>query len=176
MLDEATAVVPFLKENDRMLASGSAVHQVLWVEHWPQTDTPIGFLTPLVSGAGFANQVTLIFEPVGTEKAEREYQRQAASHESAVQRDQWLGRPSSPGLKAEGDDLEARAQELASGFGTCRFCAFVVVSAPDREQLADRVREARRLAARLKLTVRWGDQNASFDVAGLPLGLGVRRP
>jgi hypothetical protein len=174
-LDDTAPLVGALTEARMHLEADGLSHRVLWIQEWPRLPREAGFLDGLVSRAAMPHTVTLVFTPVPVEQAEVEHRRAVLSHESALRTERWAGRPPSPSLEAEGRELAARQEELGLGFGNVEFRGFVTVAGRDSVELSAHEAALKRAAAGMRLETVADRQWAAFQMAGLPLGIEVKK-
>jgi len=156
------------------LVTDSGVHRTWWIEDWPRSQVPAGFLADLVGSGPFARTVTQVFVPVALHEAEKRLLRAEGSHMSVTQRNERLGRPPSSTHVAEERDLVARRDELAEGYGDVRFTGYVTVSGADEAALASAHTWLVAHGTRLHFNPLRGQQYTAFLTSALPLGLGPR--
>lgn len=157
------------------LRTDSAVHRTFWVAQWPRTEVVLGFLQPLVLGAAWRT-VSLVAEPLPTERALREIRRAHVEHAADAAHRAKVGMVEDEAVRAERADLAAREAELVAGHGDLRFTGLVTVTALDLLALDEATRAVRAAAAQAFCEVRplVGQQAAAHLAGAVPLARGVR--
>ncbi|WHP16599.1 SCO6880 family protein [Cellulomonas sp. ES6] len=155
------------------LVTDSAVHKTLWIERWPSTEVPAGYLSELLGGGLFPHVVTQVWEPVPIHKAEVRLRRAESSHSSVARISEKIGRATTSDHDAEARELAQRRQELSLGFGDTKYAGYVTVSAPDLAKLKEAIGYVNTHTGEARLNALRGQQFASF-ITSLPLGIGPR--
>lgn len=164
-----------VREDWHQLAVGSSVHATYWVSEWPRSDVHPAFLQPLLLGEATDRTVTLIAEPLSTDKALREIRRAKVEHVADAAQRARIGQIESEATRAEVADLDRREAELVAGHGDLRFTGLVTVSADNPADLEQRCAAMETAAAQAMCEVRRlvGQQGAAHAAASLPLARGV---
>ncbi len=155
------------------LVTDSAVHKTWWIERWPSTEVPAGYLAELLGGGLFPHVVTQVWEPVSLSKAELRLRRAESAHSSVSRLSDKIGRATSSDHDAERRELTQRREELSMGFGDTKYAGYVTASATDLAGLKDATSFINTNTGEARLNPLRGQQYAAF-VTALPLGIGPR--
>jgi hypothetical protein len=158
-----------------LVRTDNARHVVYWVQEWPRSDVPPGFLQPLVVTPRARRSFTLIAEPLPPAKAFREIRRAKVEHTADAAQRARIGRLEDESIRAEAADLVRREQDLVAGHGDLRFAGLITVSAATRDELdaACRATEAAAGQAMCELRRLVGQQGQAHAAAALPLARGL---
>jgi hypothetical protein len=146
-------------------------HRSWWVESWPRSEVPAGWLDLLLLGVVNTRTVTVVFEPIAPSQSARAIDEDSValeSTESAKSRRGFRVRASERRMR---DEVERREHELVAGHGELAYCGLIDVAAPTVEALEDAGADFEQCAARAGVQLRplEGRHGAGW-VAGLPLG------
>lgn len=189
--DELTGVDPiaigpmYLEEpkgRNGIVITDSGVHTTMWVHEWPRSDSPIGFLSPIVfarhpnTGEAITHIFSIVLSPVPVAKALKRIR-----DEKKV----WRGNESlrakrgADGSAADAADwraLEQQEQEIANGHGEFQYGAYLTVTAPDEERLDQAIAGMRNALSRagMEAQIMYCQQAEALMVNALPIGLGMK--
>lgn len=170
------------KGRNGIVVSDSGVHTTMWVHEWPRSDSPIGFLSPVVfarhpnTGEAITHILSIVLTPVPVSKALKRIR-----DEKKV----WRGNESlrakrgADGSAADAADwraLEQREQEIARGHGEFQYGAYLTVTAPDEERLDQAIAGMRNALSRagMEAQVLYCQQAEALMVNALPIGMGMK--
>lgn len=156
------------------LVTDSAFHRTWWIERWPSTVVPAGYLSELLGGGLFPHVVTQVWEGVPIHKAELRLRRAESSHSSVARLSEKIGRATTTDHDAEARELVQRRQELSNGFGDTRYAGYVTASAPSLAKLKEAESYINTNTGEARLNALRGQQYAAFVTSALPLGIGPR--
>ena len=154
----------------------SAFHRAWWAAELPRSEVPAGFLWPLLLTTSCRRAVSLVFEPVSPQAAQRKINMRSADVISEQTIRDGMKRRTTRRARVEAQDLERREDELVSGHAMPRVIVLLSTSAPTLEELEDASHEIERLAQQASLDVvrLYGEHDQGFGAAALPLGQGLR--
>jgi len=170
------------KGRNGIVVTDSGVHTTMWVHEWPRSDSPIGFLSPVVfarhpnTGEAITHIFSIVLTPVPVSKALKRIR-----DEKKV----WRGNESlrakrgADGSAADAADwraLEQREQEIARGHGEFQYGAYLTVTAPDEERLDQAIAGMRNALSRagMEAQVLYCQQAEALMVNALPIGTGMK--
>lgn len=170
------------KGRNGIVVTDSGVHTTMWVHEWPRSDSPIGFLSPVVfarhpnTGEAITHIFSIVLTPVPVSKALKRIR-----DEKKV----WRGNESlrakrgADGSAADAADwraLEQREQEIARGHGEFQYGAYLTVTAPDEERLDQAIAGMRNALSRagMEAQVLYCQQAEALMVNALPIGMGMK--
>jgi len=170
------------KGRNGIVVTDSGVHTTMWVHEWPRSDSPIGFLSPVVfarhpnTGEAITHILSIVLTPVPVAKALKRIR-----DEKKV----WRGNESlrakrgADGSAADAADwraLEQREQEIARGHGEFQYGAYLTVTAPDQERLDQAIAGMRNALSRagMEAQVLFCQQAEALMVNALPIGMGMK--
>lgn len=170
------------KGRNGVVVTDSGVHTTMWVHEWPRSDSPVGFLSPVVfarhphTGEAITHIFSIVLTPVPVGKALKRIR-----DEKKV----WRGNESlrakrgADGSAADAADwraLEQREQEIARGHGEFQYGAYLTVTAPDEERLDQAIAGMRNALSRagMEAQVLYCQQAEALMVNALPIGMGMK--
>lgn len=170
------------KGRNGIVVTDSGVHTTMWVHEWPRSDSPVGFLSPVVfarhphTGEAITHIFSIVLTPVPVGKALKRIR-----DEKKV----WRGNESlrakrgADGSAADAADwraLEQREQEIARGHGEFQYGAYLTVTAPDEERLDQAIAGMRNALSRagMEAQVLYCQQAEALMVNALPIGMGMK--
>ncbi|MFB8146662.1 SCO6880 family protein [Microbacterium sp. NPDC056003] len=170
------------KGRNGIVVTDSGVHTTMWVHEWPRSDSPVGFLSPVVfarhpnTGEAITHIFSIVLTPVPVSKALKRIR-----DEKKV----WRGNESlrakrgADGSAADAADwraLEQREQEIARGHGEFQYGAYLTVTAPDEERLDQAIAGMRNALSRagMEAQVLYCQQAEALMVNALPIGMGMK--
>lgn len=170
------------KGRNGIVVTDSGVHTTMWVHEWPRSDSPIGFLSPVVfarhpnTGEAITHILSIVLTPVPVSKALKRIR-----DEKKV----WRGNESlrakrgADGSAADAADwraLEQREQEIARGHGEFQYGAYLTVTAPNEERLDQTIAGMRNALSRagMEAQVLYCQQAEALMVNALPIGMGMK--
>lgn len=142
---------------------------------WPRRPVAAGFLNELVLVGGTRMAISLVYEPVPTDKAITEAQHATTEEQSAAEERQRLGRTETIMHVRDRQAADEHLLALDTGWTEASHAALVVISAPSEQELKVAFARARSAAARVttRLDTLFGQQDELFEAAAMPLGLKV---
>lgn len=149
---------------------------VYQVRDWPRAAVYPTVLQPLMKPKPHARRTfTLLCEPLGPRRAERELSRERAKRQTLISLRRRTGRVDSPDEVRELSRAETQDHARAAGHGICRFTALVAVTVTDPGELDEACAELEADAASSRIELRrlWGAQDSGFAACCLPLGHGL---
>lgn len=129
----AGPVVQF-EEYDR-LTTDSARHATYWVENWPRTETPAGFLHGIMFTAGVRRSLSLIYAPQALDSALRDVQRKKAQVIADANERARRGQVDREEDSVEYADIKTRERQLIAGHADVALTGLVTVTAETDDQL-----------------------------------------
>lgn len=170
------------KGRNGIVVTDSGVHTTMWVHEWPRSDSPVGFLSPVVfarhpnTGEAITHILSIVLTPVPVSKALKRIR-----DEKKV----WRGNESlrakrgADGSAADAADwraLEQQEQEIANGHGEFQYGAYLTITAPDEERLDQAVAGMRNALSRagMEAQVLYCQQAEALMVNAIPVGLGMK--
>jgi hypothetical protein len=152
-----------------------AVHRTYWIGQWPRL--PVGplFLTPLLLGAHAVHSVSVVIEPIPSDRARRGAEAAITSDAADEELRERRGFRTSAVKRRQQQAAVRREEELASGHEEVRFAGYVTVTGrfeAELEEACNRVEHGAE-QARLDLRPLWGEQDAGFVHGALPLARGL---
>lgn len=159
-----------------MLRTDSGAHKVLQITRWPRRQVSAGFLHSLVLVPGARMSFSLLFKPIPADRAERDAMHADSGEAAAASDRERIGRRNTSVHRREAQEAEQHLLDLDAGHSDQDFIGLVCVSAPDEESLDKAVEDVRAAitSAHCRARTMVAQQDAMFDAACLPLGLGVR--
>ena len=153
-----------------------AVHRSWWFVRWPRREVPAAWMDGLVFDSGCTRTVTVVFEPVAPSRSDRDVDTERTKREANIEtrrRKGFLVRRVDTKAVTE---VEAREDELVSGFAEFCYTGLVTVTAPSVDELDLRGADMEQAAANVGVELQplWGRQ-ADGWVASLPLGRNLAR-
>lgn len=154
----------------------SSFHRSWWAAELPRAEVPAGFLFPLLLTTSCRRAVSVVFEPVSAQKAQRKLNSRAANMTSEQTMRDRMQRRTTRRSRVEAQDLDRREAELVAGHAMPRVIVLVSTSAATLDELEDASNEIERLAqmASLEVVRLIGEHDQGFAAAALPLGQGLR--
>lgn len=165
-----------------IVVTDSGVHTTLWVHEWPRSDSPVGFLAPIVfarhpnTGEAITHILSIVLTPVPVSKALkriREEKKVWRGNESLRAK---RGAEGSAADAADWRALEQQEQEIANGHGEFHYGAYLTITAPDEERLDQALAGMRNALSRagMEAQVLYCQQAEALMVNALPIGLGMK--
>ncbi|NED97140.1 PrgI family protein [Phytoactinopolyspora alkaliphila] len=147
-------------------------HAVVWIREWPREDIDASFLVPLVLTASVQRTISVFYRPRTAREAARDIRVELAEQESEQRRRNRNGTRTSAVQQRENDDVERRERELVAGHADLAYTGLVAISATSKDDLNAAVEETENAChqAGLDTTILYGQQDAAFYAAALPLG------
>ena len=173
--DIATAGPMAVQEYWDYLRTDTAFHAVLWLTEWPRSNVYPTFLAPLILTPGIDRRLTLLFEPIPTEKAIKQVQHDKTELISNAHDKHKLGQVANLADADELADTLQREAEINAGHGDMAYAGLLVVSGPSLDDLTLAVGAVRQAAtqAGCEARVLAGQQMQAFAAAALPLTRGI---
>lgn len=170
------------KGRNGIVMTDSGVHTTMWIHEWPRSDSPVGFLSPIVfarhphTGEAITHIFSIVLTPVPVSKALKRIR-----DEKKV----WRGNESlrakrgADGSAADAADwraLEQREQEITRGHGEFQYGAYLTVTAPDEERLDQAIAGMRNALSRagMEAQILYCQQAEALMVNALPIGMGMK--
>lgn len=183
---DPVAIGPMLldepKGRNGIVVTDSGVHTTLWVHEWPRSDSPVGFLAPLVfarhpgTGEAITHILSIVLTPVPVGKALKRIRDEKKVWRGNEKLRAKRGADGSAADAADWRALEQQEQEIANGHGEFQYGAYLTVSAPDEEQLDQALAGMRNALSRagMEAQILYCQQAEALMVNALPLGLGMK--
>lgn len=170
------------KGRNGIVMTDSGVHTTMWIHEWPRSDSPVGFLSPIVfarhphTGEAITHIFSIILTPVPVSKALkriRDDKKVWRGNESLRAK---RGADGSAADAADWRALEQREQEIARGHGEFQYGAYLTVTAPDEERLDQAIAGMRNALSRtgMEAQVLYCQQAEALMVNALPIGMGMK--
>lgn len=154
------------------VATDNYLHRTYVISEWPQARARLGFLTDIVFAGDFRHTVTVVMEPVATEKAMRKVQGRKADWESSQRiRQKWSTGQSLEHIR-ERDDIDIEEEQLIDGAAPLNMAGMVTVSARSRTELEDNCLQLLTKVAKAQCEVRplYWEQESAFVGSAIPFG------
>jgi hypothetical protein len=132
-------------------------------------------MTPLLFSAHVVHSLSLIVEPIPPARSRRAVEAAITSDEADEELRHRRGFRTTARRRRQHTATMKREEELASGHEEIRFAGFITVAGRtlvELDESCERVEQAAQQAY-LELTPLWGEQDAGFVNAALPLGRGL---
>jgi hypothetical protein len=151
-----------------------AMHAAYVVAEWPRLEVPPNWMEPLLLHAGGVRTVAMHYEPVAPSRSQRNVDRETVKLASDEEQRTRSGfRIGARHRRAQSDVLDREA-ELVAGFGEFEFVGFVIVTAPDLDELDRSCADYEQVAAQAGLELRRLDGRHDLALAcALPIGRGI---
>lgn len=170
------------KGRNGVVVTDSGVHTTMWVHEWPRSDSPVGFLSPIVfarnpsTGEAITHIFSIVLTPVPVSKALkriRDDKKVWRGNESLRAK---RGADGSAADAADWHALEQREQEIARGHGEFQYGAYLTVTAPDEERLDQAIAGMRNALSRagMEAQILYCQQAEALMVNAAPIGLGMK--
>lgn len=170
------------KGRNGIVLTDSGVHTTVWVHEWPRSDSPVGFLSPVVfarhpnTGEAITHIISIVLTPVPVSKALkriRDDKKVWRGNESLRAK---RGADGSAADAADWRALEQREQEIAHGHGEFQYGAYLTITAPDEERLDQAIAGMRNALSRagMEAQILYCQQAEALMVNALPIGLGMK--
>lgn len=158
---------------DHVRVDGSC-HAAYVVAEWPRLEVPPAWMEPLLLHAGGIRTVALHYEPVAPSRSHRQIERETVKLSSDEEQRTRSGfRVGARHRRAQAEVLEREA-ELVAGYTEFEFVGFLVVTAPDLDELERSCAEFEQAGAQAGLELRRLDGRHDLALACmLPIGRGV---
>lgn len=169
--DLATAGPVAVEETWDRLRSDSAHHAVLWISEWPRTQVFPGFLHPILLTSGVRRAVTLLCDPLRTDRAARDIRKRRTEYVSDAAQRARMGQIEDAQQTAEYHDVLQQESDLVAGHGVLRYTGLIALSAPTVDELESAVAQMEQAAIQASCETRRlvGQQAQAFAAAALPL-------
>ena len=160
-------------EWDHMRVDG-ALHAAYVVAEWPRLEVPPNWMEPLLLHAGGVRTVAVHYEPVAPSRSQRQVDRETVKLASDEEQRTRSGfRIGARHRRAQSEVLDREA-ELVAGYGEFEFVGFVIVAAPDLDELDRSCADYEQSAAQAGLEIRRLDGRHDLALAcALPIGRGI---
>ncbi len=167
----ATAGPVAVEESWDRLRSDSAHHAVLWISEWPRTQVFPGFFHPVLLTSGVRRSVTLLCDPLRTDRAARDIRKRRTEYVSDAAQRARLGQIEDAQQTAEYHDVLQQESDLVAGHGVLRYTGLIALSAPTVDELESAVAQLEQAAMQASCETRRlvGQQAQAFAAAALPL-------
>ncbi|MDP9335449.1 MAG: hypothetical protein M3Q30_19380 [Actinomycetota bacterium] len=151
-----------------------AVHAAYVVAEWPRLEVPPNWMEPLLLHAGGVRTLAVHYEPVAPSRSQRHVDRETVKLASDEEQRTRSGfRIGARHRRAQSEVLDREA-ELVAGYGEFEFVGFVIVTAPDLDELDHSCAEYEQAAAQAGLELRRLDGRHDLALAcALPIGRGI---
>ncbi|MGP5030715.1 SCO6880 family protein [Glutamicibacter arilaitensis] len=157
------------------LRTDSAFHRVYWISEWPRKKARMGFMEKLIFAGDFPHTVSQVLRPVTPTKALKKVETRKTDWDTTDRFRQKSGRAASRAHEAEFEDIESFEEQLVDGHGSYYVTGLVCVSGATKSELERNCAKMRDAAsrARIELSPAYGQQDAAFSAAALPLAKGI---
>lgn len=147
-------------------------HAVVWVREWPREDVDATFLVPLMLTNAVQRTVSITYRPRTTREAMKALRVEQVESESEQRRRDKHDIRTSAAQQREQDDIDQRERELVAGHAELAYTGLISISAGSKDDLDAAVEETESACHQcgLDTTVLYGQQDAAFYAAALPLG------
>lgn len=170
------------KKRNGIVVTDSGVHTTMWVHEWPRSDSPVGFLSPVVfarhphTGEAITHIFSIVLTPVPVSKALKRIRDEKKVWRGNEQLRAKRGADGSAADAADWRALEQREQEIARGHGEFQYGAYLTVTAPDEERLDQAIAGMRNALSRagMEAQILYCQQAEALMVNALPVGLGMK--
>jgi hypothetical protein len=151
-----------------------AIHAAYVVAEWPRLEVPPNWMEPLLLHGGGVRTVAVHYEPVSPSRSQRNVDRETVKLASDEEQRTRSGfRIGARHRRAQSEVLDREA-ELVAGYGEFEFVGFVVVTAPDLDELDRSCGDYEQAAAQAGLELRRLDGRHDVALAcSLPIGRGI---
>ncbi|KOT79113.1 membrane protein [Streptomyces rimosus subsp. pseudoverticillatus] len=166
----AAGPVVQVEEYDR-IGTDTARHATYWVENWPRTAAPAGFLHGLLFSAGVRHALSLIYAPQALESALRDVQRRKATIIADAAERRRKGMVDSEEDSVEYADVKDRERQLIAGHADVALTGLLTISA-ESDALLDAACaqiETAAVSAQVDLRRLNYQQPDAFTLTALPL-------
>lgn len=170
------------KGRNGIVVTDSGVHTTMWVHEWPRSDSPVGFLSPVVfarhphTGEAITHIFSIVLTPVPVGKALKRIRDEKKVWRGNETLRAKRGADGSAADAADWRALEQREQEIARGHGEFQYGAYLTVTAPDEERLDQAIAGMRNALSRagMEAQVLYCQQAEALMVNALPIGMGMK--
>lgn len=170
------------KGRNGIVVTDSAVHTTMWVHEWPRSDSPVGFLSPVVfarhphTGDAITHIFSIVLTPVPVSKALKRIRDEKKVWRGNEKLRAKRGADGSAADAADWRALEQQEQEIANGHGEFQYGAYLTITAPDEERLDQAIAGMRNALSRagMEAQILYCQQAEALMVNALPVGLGMK--
>lgn len=183
---DPTAIGPMYldepKGRNGIVVTDSGVHTTMWVHEWPRSDSPVGFLSPVVfarhpnTGEAITHILSIVLTPVPVSKALKRIRDEKKVWRGNETLRAKRGADGSAADAADWRALEQQEQEIANGHGEFQYGAYLTITAPDEERLDQAIAGMRNALSRagMEAQILYCQQAEALMVNALPVGLGMK--
>lgn len=170
------------KGRNGIVVTDSGVHTTMWVHEWPRSDSPVGFLSPVVfarhpnTGEAITHILSIVLTPVPVSKALKRIRDEKKVWRGNETLRAKRGADGSAADAADWRALEQQEQEIANGHGEFQYGAYLTITAPDEERLDQAVAGMRNALSRagMEAQILYCQQAEALMVNAIPVGLGMK--
>ena len=170
------------KDRNGIVITDSGVHTTMWVHEWPRSDSPVGFLSPVVfarhpnTGEAITHIFSIVLTPVPVSKALKRIRDEKKVWRGNENLRAKRGADGSAADAADWRALEQQEQEIANGHGEFQYGAYLTITAPDEERLDQAIAGMRNALSRagMEAQILYCQQAEALLVNALPIGLGMK--
>lgn len=170
------------KGRNGIVITDSGVHTTMWVHEWPRSDSPVGFLSPVVfarhpnTGEAITHIFSIVLTPVPVSKALKRIRDEKKVWRGNENLRAKRGADGSAADAADWRALEQQEQEIANGHGEFQYGAYLTITAPDEERLDQAIAGMRNALSRagMEAQILYCQQAEALLVNALPIGLGMK--
>lgn len=170
------------KGRNGIVVTDSGVHTTLWIHEWPRSDSPIGFLSPVVfarhphTGEAITHIFSIVMTPVPVAKALKRIRDEKKVWRGNEKLRAKRGADGSAADAADWRALEQQEQEITNGHGEFQYGGYLTITAPDEEQLDQALAGMRNALSRagMEAQILYCQQAEALMVNALPIGLGMK--
>lgn len=183
---DPVAIGPMFLDEPRgrngVVVTDSGVHCTMWVHEWPRSDSPVGFLSPVVfarhphTGEAITHIFSIVLTPVPVAKALKRIRDEKKVWRGNEKLRAKRGADGSAADAADWRALEQQEQEIAAGHGEFGYGAYLTVTAPDQERLDQGIAGMRNALSRagMEAQILYCQQAEALMVNAIPVGLGMK--
>ncbi|WP_417564146.1 SCO6880 family protein [Microbacterium sp.] len=170
------------KGRNGVVVTDSGVHTTMWIHEWPRSDSPVGFLAPVVfarhphTGEAITHIFSIVLTPVPVSKALKRIRDEKKVWRGNEALRAKRGADGSAADAADWRALEQQEQEITNGHGEFQYGAYLTVTAPDQERLDQTIAGMRNALSRagMEAQILYCQQAEALMVNAVPVGLGMK--
>jgi hypothetical protein len=183
---DPSAIGPMYLEEPRgrngVVYTDSGVHTTMWIQEWPRSAAPIGFVEPIVfarmptTGEAITHILSIVLTPVSVKRAMKRIEDDKKVWRGNEKLRAKRGVDGSAADAADWDALVKQESEIVAGHGEFAYGAYLTVTASDEERLDQALAGMRNALARagMEPQILYCQQAEALMVNALPIGLGMK--
>jgi uncharacterized protein (DUF1778 family) len=149
-------------------------HRAFWISDWPRLDVGPSWFEGLLLHAGGVRSICLHYEPVTPSRARRRVDRDSTRLAADEEQRSRTGFRIGAAHRRAQAAVQERESELVAGYAELDFVGFVVVSAPNEEDVQRQAAEYEHASAQAGINLRALDGRHDLGlVCSLPMGRGL---